>query len=323
MSAALVTSLTEAGTTTTAEAVLFWTLGPIMVIAALGQRALVTEHAESTVAGMREFAFKHALTYDVAYGTLPRAERRELHRQVGAWVEDVAPGREAEMAELAAYHLDRYAGIADYAGAKARIFAQATVQVLNRDDPIVRLMRRKGRTVQTFGAGVPLSEEEWGLVQRPDGAWLARGGELVMQASRLALVGRHNALNALASLALASSVAKIGRPVLDVDIACPGPERAARAYQAEVGGAVFPLSERHGAWRVAFRDGRTVDFTPLPEGIEADLRTRDFAVNAIARPLGSREYVDPLGGLADLDARRLRVVTDEAFDDLCLQHDVR
>ncbi len=49
----------------------------------------------------------------------------------------------------------------------------------------------------------------------PDGAWLARGGELLVQASRLALVGRHNALNALAALALASSVAKIGRPVLD------------------------------------------------------------------------------------------------------------
>ncbi|WP_448630270.1 NADH-quinone oxidoreductase subunit J [Cellulomonas soli] len=36
MSAALVTSLTEAGTTTTAEAVLFWVLGPVIVLAALG-----------------------------------------------------------------------------------------------------------------------------------------------------------------------------------------------------------------------------------------------------------------------------------------------
>ena len=107
----------------------------------------------------------------------------------------------------------------------------------------------------------------------------------------------------------------LGRPVLDVDIACPEPERAARAYQADAGGAVFPLSERHGAWRVAFRAGRTVDFTPLPEGIEADLRTRDFTVNAIARPLGSREYVDPHGGLADLDARRLRAVTEDVFRD--------
>jgi class 3 adenylate cyclase len=77
------------------------------LIAALGPRALVSEHADSTVSGMREFAFKHALTYDVAYSTLPRAERRQLHRQVGAWVEDVAPGREAEMAEIAAYHFDQ------------------------------------------------------------------------------------------------------------------------------------------------------------------------------------------------------------------------
>ncbi len=77
------------------------------VIAALERKALVGEHPESTVAGMREFAFKHALTQDVTYSTLPRAERRELHRRVGVWVEDVAPGREAEMAEVAAYHLDR------------------------------------------------------------------------------------------------------------------------------------------------------------------------------------------------------------------------
>ena len=77
------------------------------LIASLSHRALVSEHAESTVAGMRQFAFKHALTHDVAYSTLPRVERRDLHRQVGAWVEAVAPGRESEMAELAAYHFDR------------------------------------------------------------------------------------------------------------------------------------------------------------------------------------------------------------------------
>jgi class 3 adenylate cyclase len=92
------------------------------VIAALGRRALVTEHADSTVAGMREFSFKHALTYDVAYATLPRAERRELHRRVGTWVEDVAPGREAEMAELAAYHLDR---ALEYGETSAQVRARA------------------------------------------------------------------------------------------------------------------------------------------------------------------------------------------------------
>jgi len=111
-------------------------------------------------------------------------------------------------------HLDRYAGVVDYAAAKARIFSRASVQVINRDDPIVRLMRRPGRTVQTFGAGVPLSEEEWGLVSTAGEEWLARGGELLAPAAGLALVGRHNALNALAALALVSSVAKLTPAVL-------------------------------------------------------------------------------------------------------------
>ena len=121
----------------------------------------------------------------------------------------------ATVLNVTANHMDRYAGIADYAAAKARIFNNATVQVLNRDDPIVRLMRRKGETLQTFGASVPISEEEWGLVMRPDGEWLARGGELLVPAAALALVGRHNALNALAALALVSSVARIRQPVLE------------------------------------------------------------------------------------------------------------
>ncbi len=107
----------------------------------------------------------------------------------------------------------------------------------------------------------------------------------------------------------------LGRPVVDLDVACRDPERAARAHADATGGALFPLSERHGAWRVAFRDGRTVDFTPLRDGIEADLRTRDFTVNAIARPLGARELLDPLGGLPDLERSTLRAVTRDVFRD--------
>jgi tetratricopeptide (TPR) repeat protein len=54
--------------------------------------------------GLQEFAFKHALTRDVAYSSLPRAERRDLHRRVAEWIQRVAPGREEETTELAAYH---------------------------------------------------------------------------------------------------------------------------------------------------------------------------------------------------------------------------
>ena len=76
-------------------------------------------------------------------------------------------------------------------------------------------MRLPGRTVQTFGESVPLSEEEWGLVERDGALWLARGGELLVPASALSLVGRHNARNALAALALASSIVKLQRPVYE------------------------------------------------------------------------------------------------------------
>jgi len=108
----------------------------------------------------------------------------------------------------------------------------------------------------------------------------------------------------------------LGREVVDVDVACAEPELAARLYSRFAGGAVFPLSERHGAWRVAFRTGKTVDFTPLHgETIEEDLATRDFTVNAMARPLEGDGLVDPWGGEADLAAARLRAVGPAIFED--------
>jgi hypothetical protein len=108
----------------------------------------------------------------------------------------------------------------------------------------------------------------------------------------------------------------LGRPVLDLDVACREPREAARRFGAEVGGASFPLSERHGAWRVVLspeRPEETVDFTPLPDGIEVDLGTRDFTFNAIAIPLEGGEPVDPHGGAADLEAGIVRAVSAGIF----------
>ena len=109
--------------------------------------------------------------------------------------------------------------------------------------------------------------------------------------------------------------ALLDRPLVDIDVACGDPEAAARSYADAAGGALFPLSERHGAWRVAFRDGRTVDFTPLRDGIEADLATRDFTINAIAVPIRGGDEIDPFGGRTDLAARRLRAVSATVFTD--------
>ena len=107
----------------------------------------------------------------------------------------------------------------------------------------------------------------------------------------------------------------LGRQVVDIDVATPDPEVGARIYAGLSKGALFPLSERHGAWRVAFKDGTTVDFTPLAGTIEDDLATRDFTINAIAQPVAGGEHVDPLGGRADLESRTLRAVSESVFED--------
>jgi tRNA nucleotidyltransferase/poly(A) polymerase len=107
----------------------------------------------------------------------------------------------------------------------------------------------------------------------------------------------------------------LGRPVVDLDVALAEPERAARRFARDSGGAPFPLSERHGAWRVALDGGRTVDFTPLQGPLEDDLASRDFTINAIAVPLAGGEAVDPFGGRGDLAGRTLRAVSDTIFAD--------
>jgi UDP-N-acetylmuramoylalanine--D-glutamate ligase len=183
-------------------------------------------------------------------------------------------------------HLDRYASLADYAAAKARIFAGGGEQILNRDDPASLAMRIHGRVVQTFGAGVPEGEDDWGLVERKSAPWLARGGALLLPASDLELVGRHNALNALAALALCSTVAKVDRKLVTALSSFHGlAHRMERV--AEVGGVLFvndskgttvaaTLAALDGVDRpvvlIAGGDGKGQDFASLKSGVDAHCR---------------------------------------------------
>ena len=108
---------------------------------------------------------------------------------------------------------------------------------------------------------------------------------------------------------------RLGRPLVDLDIACAAPRDVARSFASRAGGSPFPLSERHGAWRVALAEGRTVDFTPLAGSIEANLGTRDFTINAVAVPLHGGAPVDPFEGLADLDSGVIRAVSAQVYED--------
>ncbi len=70
----------------------------------LEDRELVVSRPGSTLAGEREYLFKHILTRDVAYESLPRRERIAAHEAVATWLETTAGSRAAEFAELLAYH---------------------------------------------------------------------------------------------------------------------------------------------------------------------------------------------------------------------------
>ena len=113
--------------------------------------------------------------------------------------------------------------------------------------------------------------------------------------------------------------AALGREVMDVDLAVAGDEREAARRSAGGRGPVFQLSEEFATWRALAADGAWhVDVTRLRgDGIEADLALRDFTVNAIAVPLAepAAPPLDPHGGLADVDGRVLRAVSERSFAD--------
>jgi poly(A) polymerase len=113
--------------------------------------------------------------------------------------------------------------------------------------------------------------------------------------------------------------AVLGEPVADADLAvAPGREEpAARAVARVAGGSAFRLSEEHATWRViSSTEAWHLDVAALrAETIEADLRARDFTVNAIAVPLAGGDPIDPTGGLADCEARTLRATSPRSFVD--------
>ena len=108
-------------------------------------------------------------------------------------------------------HLDRYPSFFAYAACKERIFGGAERQVINRDDVWSASMRRTEVAATTFGAGRPLTKQDYGLdIAGPEGQ-LLRGSQSIIAMAELGIPGAHNAQNALAAMALMDSLA-VTRP---------------------------------------------------------------------------------------------------------------
>ena len=71
--------------------------------ALLEARDFIRRRSTSSVEGERELVFKHALTRDVAYASVPKTRRATLHAACAAWLEGIDAGR-GELAAQLAYH---------------------------------------------------------------------------------------------------------------------------------------------------------------------------------------------------------------------------
>ncbi|MDQ0610551.1 UDP-N-acetylmuramoylalanine--D-glutamate ligase [Variovorax sp. W1I1] len=141
----------------------------------------------------------------------------------------------ATVLNLTQDHLDWHGDMPAYAAAKARIFGAKGLMILNRDDagvmamlppPVrVKLQRPQIRTHVTFGSAMPLRPGDYGIERINGIGWLVRALEAdetqkrkrgavveeeiffqrLMPADALRIRGRHNAMNALAALALATA----------------------------------------------------------------------------------------------------------------------
>jgi UDP-N-acetylmuramoylalanine--D-glutamate ligase len=178
-------------------------------------------------------------------------------------------------------HMDRYASMAEYAAAKARVFHGTGVQVLNREDGWSRSMALPGHEQVTFGTDVPPAHDDYGLLHRGGSTWLAQGETGLLDLREMRIAGLHNATNALAALALCRAIGLDYVPLLAALRDFKGlPHRV--EWVAEKGGVAFYDDSKGtnvGATCAALAgmpckvlliaggDGKGQDFSPLRDPV--------------------------------------------------------
>ncbi|HET9695051.1 MAG TPA: UDP-N-acetylmuramoyl-L-alanine--D-glutamate ligase, partial [Steroidobacteraceae bacterium] len=180
-------------------------------------------------------------------------------------------------------HLDRYAGVEQYAAAKARIFDGCDVAVINADDAAVRAMPRAGQSVVSFSLQSGDADYTLGAYPAP---MIVRRGEPLLPLASMRIQGRHNAANAMAALAMAEALALPLGPALEALAAFPGlPHRS--QWVADVGGVRYVNDSKGtnvGATLAAVTglggplvliaggDGKGQDFSELREAFRGKVR---------------------------------------------------
>jgi class 3 adenylate cyclase/tetratricopeptide (TPR) repeat protein len=129
---------------------------------ALERKEFVRRERRSSVEGELQYAFRHVLVRDVAYGQIPRATRADRHTQVAEWIEGHVRGEDA--AELLAHH---YSSALDYARATGRDDADLATRA--RD--ALRDAGRRAVTLNTFTSAARYFDAAVELTPEEDPEW--------------------------------------------------------------------------------------------------------------------------------------------------------
>jgi len=113
---------------------------------------------------------------------------------------------------LSADHLDRHRTMAAYAAAKGRVYTHCAHPLWNRADVWAKAYGVDLHQAQSIGEDAPISEQDFGLVA----GYLVQGDQQLVALTDLPLLGRHNALNVQAALALAAHVLPTGKTLADL-----------------------------------------------------------------------------------------------------------
>ena len=213
---------------------------------------------------------------------------------------------------VTADHMDRYASMREYAGAKARIFAHAATAVLNIDDPLVAAMRSAGKPTITYS--IERQDADFTLLVRGAARMLAHHGEPWLDVADLKISGLHNVSNALAALALGetASLSRVamtatlksfrGLPhrsqwVADLDgVRYVNDSKGTNvgATLAAVAGSAAPVV------LIAGGDGKNQDFSPLAAAFAAKSHRVPCVREVVLLGRDARLIADALAGICPL-----------------------
>ncbi len=108
----------------------------------------------------------------------------------------------------------------------------------------------------------------------------------------------------------------LGRTPLDYDIAVIGnPEKFAKKIAVNKSDHIIKLGKKNKKIIRVISNNKIFDISPVNGGtIEDDLLKRDFTINAMAYSLSSEKIIDCAGGMKDIAGRKVRMVSDTAFE---------